>query len=139
MSDERQQHSQRSKMHRAVDNYGIHIGEDTIAPQGHSNFLHPSPPTLVLLVVLRISTLRPDPSSTPERFGGGFKAKPEGEPGLGASLDTRRGPNRGDGRPFMDGIGPRPGDEGTGAVGERGAMIPSETSRRRERGRMRGR
>ena len=67
-----------------------------------------------------------------------MRLNPEGDPGLKVSPD-RRGDSKGEGRPFIDGTGPRPGEEGIGAVGERGAMIPSDVSRRRARGRIRGR
>lgn len=67
--------------------------------------------------------------------------KPDGDPGLDrgrkVSPDTLRGESSGDGR-FMLFTGPRPGETGGGPTGDRGAIMPSEVSRRRERGRRRG-
>ena len=95
---------------------------------------------LLLLGVRLISTLLLPTlsSSTPERFGGGFKVKFDGELGRGKASPDRRGESNGEDIPFIGCTGPRPGEEGTEMVGERGARIPSE-SRLRARGRIRGR
>ena len=114
-------------------------------PSHYESTAGPDPYDTLLLICTRLLPIL-SPSlvefSIDVRFGGALKLKPDGEPGLDGdwkmSLEIRRGGSSGEGR-FMPVTGPRPGETGGTADGDRGARMPSVVSRRRARGRRRGR